>query len=244
MATMTVILPAAGKSTRFGHLFYKKPFAPLRGRAVWLHAASTFQDRRDVRQTILVVASEDREEFQEKHGGTAALMGIEVVDGGGERVDSVANALARVREDVDLVAIHDAARPLVTNQLIDEVKAAALEHGAAIAALPVRDTLKRADAEDRERIAETVDRQRLWQAQTPQIFRREWLIEAYAGRGEFQPTDDAQLVERLGRPVRLIEGSALNFKITSQEDLKLAERLGEAARPHVPTHPFADDRFR
>jgi 2-C-methyl-D-erythritol 4-phosphate cytidylyltransferase len=237
-----VILPAAGKSSRFRDQHYKKPFATLDGRAVWIHAAEKFCNRQDVGQTILVISPEDREEFNGKFGGNAALMGVEVVEGGAERSDSVANALARVNADCDHVAVHDAARPCIVEAWIDAVFAAAVKTGAAILAAPVNGTLKRASAD--QTIAETVARENLWEAQTPQVFRKQLLIDAYARRGKEPATDDAQLVERLGHKVTIVPGSAMNIKITTKDDLRTANALLKALpRPKLagPAHPFADD---
>jgi 2-C-methyl-D-erythritol 4-phosphate cytidylyltransferase len=240
--TYAVILPAAGKSTRFRDEHYKKPFAPLDGRPVWLHAAEKFTSRSDVRQTLIVISPEDRETFESKFAANAALLGMEIVEGGRERSDSVAAALARVAEDVDFVAVHDAARPCLTEAWIDAVFAAAAKTGAAILATPIVGTIKRAAAKGT--IEETVPRDGLWEAQTPQVFRRDWLVEAYARRGTEPATDDAQLVERLGRAVTLVPGSPLNLKVTTKDDLRLAGLLLKALpRPRLmgPAHPFAGD---
>jgi 2-C-methyl-D-erythritol 4-phosphate cytidylyltransferase len=239
-----VILPAAGQSSRFRDQHYKKPFAPLDGRPVWMHVADKFVNRSDVVQTILIIAPDDREHFAEKFGGNAALMGIEVVEGGAERYDSVARALERVSADVDFVAVHDAARPCIASEWIDAVFAAAAKSGAAILATPVTGTLKRAGGN--QLIQETVSRESLWEAQTPQVFRRDLLVNAYARRGSQPATDDAQLVERLGHSVTLVPGSPMNIKITTKEDLRIASALLKALpKPKLatPAHPFADDEL-
>jgi 2-C-methyl-D-erythritol 4-phosphate cytidylyltransferase len=240
--TFAVILPAAGKSSRFRDQHYKKPFIPLENRPVWLHAAEKFTGRSDVVQTLLVIAPEDRESLQEKLGANAALLGIEIVDGGAERTDSVAAALARVKEDVDFVAIHDAARPCLAEQWIDAVFGAAVSSGAAMLAVPIQGTIKRVGKD--QTVVETVPREGLWEAQTPQVFRRQLLVDAYARRGKEPATDDAQLVERLGHPVTIVPGSPMNLKITSKDDLRLAGAMLKALpRPKLlpPAHPFADD---
>ena len=143
MPTFAVILPAAGKSSRFRDAYYKKPFVPLEGRPVWFHAAEKFTNRSDVKQTLLVIAPEDRETVQSKLGANAALLGIELVDGGAERYDSVAAALARVAPEIDFVAVHDAARPCLADEWIEAVFAAATRSGAAILATPISGTVKR-----------------------------------------------------------------------------------------------------
>lgn len=242
MPRFAVILPAAGKSSRFRDQHYKKPFAPLEGRPVWMHTAEKFASRKDVVQTILVIAAEDREAFTEKFGGNAALLGVEVVTGGEQRSDSVAAALAAVRPEAEFIAIHDAARPCIASAWIDEVFAAAAKDKAAILAIPVTGTLKRVAAN--HTIQETVARDQLWEAQTPQVFERKLLEGAYARRGQFAATDDAQLIERAGQAVTVVTGSPLNIKITTKEDLRLAASMLKALpRPKLagPAHPFADD---
>jgi 2-C-methyl-D-erythritol 4-phosphate cytidylyltransferase len=174
-----------------------------------------------------------------------AFANAEVVDGGPERFDSVANALARVPPTVDLVAVHDAVRPLGTATLVDAVFAAAARHGAAMPAVPVADTLKRVDPAT-NRISETIPRAGLWQAQTPQVFRRDWLVEAYARRGELGAaiTDDAQLIEAIGHAVVVVPGSPANFKITTKEDLELAEAVLKARQAKPSDRPalgFGDE---
>ena len=246
MASFAVILPAAGRSARFRDPHYKKPFAVLGGRAVWLHSAERFLNRRDVKQVIVVIAEEDREEFGRKFGANLAIMGVEVCTGGAERADSIQNALGRVREDVDFVAVHDAARPCIADKWIDQVFTAAEKSGAAILAVPISATLKRAakGGSAGDVIAETVDRGGIWEAQTPQVFRRDLLNKAYAARAGASPTDDAQLVEKLGIPVTLVEGSPMNLKITTKDDMRLAEQILKVlpkAKPEGMSHPFADD---
>ncbi len=246
MAKFSVIVAAAGKSSRFKDKHYKKPFAILDGRAVWLHSAEKFINRDDVIQVILIISPEDRDAFDSKFAANVAILGIDVVEGGAERADSVAAALKKVREDADFIAVHDAARPCFVNEWIDKIFAAAEKSGAAIFALPVAGTLKRVGPD--RTIQETVSRENLWEAQTPQVFRRELLLDAYAKRGDSSATDEAQLVEQLGHPVSIVPGSALNLKIATKEDLHLAEKALKALpRPKLSgaAHPFAgDDMWR
>jgi 2-C-methyl-D-erythritol 4-phosphate cytidylyltransferase len=242
MAKFAVILPAAGQSSRFKDDYYKKPFVPLAGRAVWLHSAERFLQRKDVVQVLVVIAAEDREGFNFKFGSNVAILGIDVVPGGAERFDSVAAALARVKPEADFVCVHDAARPCLSDVWIDEVFRVAEKTGAAILAVPVSNTLKRVGRE--HKIEETVSRQNLWEAQTPQVFRRQLLMDAYARRDGFHATDDAQVVERIGHAVSVVPGSPVNLKITTKEDLRLAEHALKALpKPKLlgPAHPFADD---
>jgi 2-C-methyl-D-erythritol 4-phosphate cytidylyltransferase len=242
MSKFAVILPAAGKSSRFHDKNYKKPFAPLADRAVWLHSAEKFLHRQDVKQVIVVISPEDREYFNFKFASNVAILGIEVVIGGQERTDSVQNALARVQSDVEYVCIHDAARPCLADEWISNVFDAAQKSGAAILAIPVAGTLKRVRGD--HSIETTVPREGLWEAQTPQVFRRDLLLKAYAERGAKPATDDAELVERLGQKVTVVTGSPVNLKITTREDLRLAEQAFKALpKPKFqgPAHPFADD---
>jgi 2-C-methyl-D-erythritol 4-phosphate cytidylyltransferase len=242
VATFSVILAAAGKSRRFHDKHYKKPFAPLADRAVWLHSAEKFLNRDDVKQLILIISSEDHEAFHAKFAANVGILGIEVVHGGQERCDSIANALEHVKPDVDFVAVHDAARPCLANEWIDSVFAAAEKSGAAILAIPVAGTLKRVGQD--QLVEETIPRSGLWEAQTPQVFRRQLLLDAYAQRGGTSATDDAELVEQSGHPVQIVPGSPINMKITAREDLRLAaQALKALPKPKLPgpAHPFADD---
>ena len=242
MPSFGVILAAAGQSSRFQDANYKKPFAPLAGRAVWLHSAEKFLDRDDVKQVVIVVAPEDRQAFAEKFGANLAFMGITLAEGGAQRSDSVRRGLEKLRPEIDMVAIHDAARPCIAQAWIDRVFAAGVKSGAAILAIPVVGTLKRVGPD--HQITETVDRTGLWEAQTPQVFSRDVLTRAYATAAAATPTDEAQLVEAIGQRVTVVPGSPINLKITSREDLKLAEHVLKALpTPKLagPAHPFADD---
>lgn len=224
MSRFAVIVAAAGRSSRFGSRSprEKKVFRELQGRPVWLRSVEAFADRPDVAQTIVVVSPEDLDWFKEKYAPNLGFRDLEIVAGSAERSDSVLNALAKVQSDIDFVAIHDAARPLIVKQWIDEIFQAAIEHGAAIPATSIGSTLKRVSGGT---ISETVPRDQLFAAQTPQVFRRELILEAYAQRGDFQPTDESSLVERLGHAVHVVNGSSMNLKITTQEDLKIAGAL-------------------
>ena len=246
MSKFSVIMPAAGKSRRFKDKHYKKPFASLDGRAVWLHSAEKFLNRDDVIQLILIIAPADRENFEMKFSANVAILGIDLVEGGAERADSVEKALTRVKPEADFIAIHDAARPCIADEWIGAIFDAGVRSGAALPGIPVTGTLKRADQEGNGSnvVVETVDRTSLWEAQTPQVFRRDWLLQAYGQRDGFFATDDAQLVERAGHPVTLLEGSPLNRKITTRQDLKLAAQILKILpKPKVggTGNPFADD---
>jgi 2-C-methyl-D-erythritol 4-phosphate cytidylyltransferase len=241
MPTFGVIIAAAGQSSRFNDANYKKPFAPLAGRAVWLHSAEKFLERDDVKQVVIVVAPEDKEAFLEKFGANLAFMGVTLAEGGAHRAESVRNGLEKLTPEIDMVAIHDAARPCLAQQWIDRVFETGSKTGAAILAIPVAGTLKRVGPDSV--ITETVDRTGLWEAQTPQVFSRALLEKAFtAAKG--QPTDEAQAVEATGQQVSVVPGSPINLKITSREDLKLAEQALKALpapKFSGPSHPFAGD---
>ena len=247
MPTFGVILAAAGQSSRFEDAHYKKPFAPLAGRPVWMHSAEKFLERSDVKQVVIVVAPEDVASFLEKFAANLAFMGITLAAGGVHRADSVRLGMEKLFPEIDMVAIHDAARPCLAAAWIDRVFAEGVRTGAAILAVPVVGTLKRVGPDSI--ITETVDRSGLWEAQTPQVFSRPVLVRAIAAGQQAigqdcPPTDEAQLVESIGQKVTLVQGSPINLKITSQEDLRLAEQALKAIpKPQLsgPSHPFADD---
>jgi 2-C-methyl-D-erythritol 4-phosphate cytidylyltransferase len=184
--------------------------------------------------------------FRRRFGANLAFMNVQIADGGSERFESVANALALLKPEAEFVAIHDAVRPCVTDEMIDAVFATAAKNGAALLAVPVTDTLKRVDGT--RLVKETVSRQGLWLAQTPQVFRRDWLVEAYQKRSSLgrEITDDTQLVEAAGHPVFAVEGSSTNVKLTTKHDLFLAEAVLKSRpkpKPSGPIHPFAEEEM-
>ena len=245
MARFAVILPAAGKSSRYKDK-EKKPFVNLDGRAVWLRSVELFVARTDVCQCIMVIAAADQEMFKRRFGANLAFMNVQIAPGGAERFESVANALAMLKAEVDFVAIHDAVRPCLTEGLVGAVFAKAEQTGAALLAVPVADTLKQVNPQ--QQVQATVSRQGMWLAQTPQVFRRDWLEQAYVDRVKLGKdiTDDAQLVEAAGHAVHVVPSEAGNIKITSRSDLFLAEAILKARpkpKPTGPIHPFADEEM-
>ncbi len=244
MSRFGIILAAAGSSSRFNDPAYKKPFAKLNQKAVWLHSAELFLKRDDVHQLVLVISADDQEDFMSMFGPNIAVMGIDVVIGGKERADSVQNGLDKIKNDIDFVVIHDAARPCLHDEFVESIFGAARQHGSAVPAIPVNSTVKRSD--DGNSIKETVDRTHLYLAQTPQVFPREAMIEAFRNRGQQQPTDEAQLMELAGHQIRMVQGSPLNIKITTRADLRLAGACLKALpqpKFDAPIHPFADDNL-
>ena len=195
MSKFCVIIPAAGKSGRFGGS-QKKTFAKLDGRAIFLRSLEPFLQRDDVCQTILAVAPEDMGEVKSKYAANLGFMGVKLVEGGERRCDTVAAALEIVCDEAEFIAIHDAARPCVRTEAIDAVFAEAQKTGAAILATTLTGTIKRAS--DAKVIEETVSRVGLYEAQTPQVFCKALLVAAYASLADddFEEiTDDSQIVD-------------------------------------------------
>lgn len=236
MGKFAVILAAAGKSSRFADPHNKKVFSLLGEKPMWLISADLFSRRSDVKQIIVVVSPDDESFFREKFGASAALLGLDIVTGGAERADSVLAGLSLVRDDIDFVAVHDAARPCLTDELVSRVFDAASEDGAAILATRCHSTIKRGDA--LEKIVETVPRDELWLAETPQVFRAGLLADSYKQHpAPSQATDDAEIVQASGHPITLVEGSLLNIKVTTKSDLSFA-RLALKATPKSKPFPF------
>jgi len=248
-----VLITAAGSSSRFG--FGDKLAQDLGGRAVLLRSVEAFTKRDEVRSILVAAPPDSIDEFRDRYGGALGFHGASIVEGGRvERWETVRNALAAVPEECTHVAVHDAARPGVGDDVLDRVFAAAAVHAAVIPGLAVRDTLKRvgeqlvAGGED-DAIADmilgdagkpqtsakvveaTVDRRNLFAVQTPQVFRREVIVEAYAKGNLEGVTDDASVVERMGVPVVVVEGDPRNLKITTPEDLELLRTLLGAKGP-------------
>jgi len=231
---VTAIIAAAGRGRRFGAP-ENKVFAPLAGRTVLHRTLSVLSGCTEIDALVVVTGAEDLErvreiasEFPKTHA---------VCEGGDERCDSVWNALQALPAGTSLVAVHDAARPLVSVELVAQVIEVARRHDAALPATPVSDTLKRSG--DGASTLETVDRSGLYGVQTPQIFERELLVRAYEGAraAAFVGTDDASYVERLGHPVQLVPGERNNLKITVAEDLEMAEAIlrSHDAQPVIRT---------
>ncbi len=239
-----VIIPAAGKSSRFGDPKQKKIYAELEGRAVWLRSVEPFVNRDDVAQIIMAIAAEDREMFERRYRASVAFMNIKVIEGGAQRCDTVARALEFVNPECKYIAVHDAARPCLSHELVDAVFEAAKTYGAALLAVPITDTIKQVG--DDQLTTGTFPREQLYLAQTPQVFRRDLLF-AYAHRSRVEGTvtDDSQLVEAIGQRCAIVGSSAFNLKITTHADLKLAAAilpLLEAPRREGSSHPYSDEQ--
>jgi 2-C-methyl-D-erythritol 4-phosphate cytidylyltransferase len=215
---VAAVLPAGGSGTRVGGT--PKQYLPLAGKPVLLRSLHPFLEHPEVEWVIVALPPAHVEDPP-----VPLPAGVRVVPGGAERGESVRHALGAVPEVADVVVIHDAARPLLTADVLDRTLRAVVPGVGAIAALPVADTLKRVDGEGR--IVETIDRRGLWRAQTPQAFPRDLIVEAHrrAVAEGVTATDDAALVERYGGRVVVVRGDSRNLKVTRPEDMGLAERL-------------------
>ena len=211
------IIVAAGRSRRMGGV--DKVFAPLGGKPALAHVLDAFENCNSIDQIVVVVSENNLERCRQLITKEGLSKPIEVCAGGKRRQDSVAAGLGKL-EGCDWVVVHDGARPLVTKDLIERGVKAAQETGAAVAAIPVTDTIKVAGSD--RIVHQTPPRQNLWAVQTPQVFRFGIIAEAYKqAKGEV--TDDASLVEQLGYKVKLYMGSYDNIKITTPDDLLIAE---------------------
>jgi 2-C-methyl-D-erythritol 4-phosphate cytidylyltransferase / 2-C-methyl-D-erythritol 2,4-cyclodiphosphate synthase len=247
MSLVAAIIPAAGSGSRMG-LDHPKQFHLLAGVPILVHTVRAFSTAPSVDKIVVVVPA-DQVEF------TASLMAeynladesLEVVAGGIRRQDSVKAGLEILDNSVETVLVHDGARPLVSPELIADCCDAVSRYGAAIAAVPVKDTLKKGGADNC--ILHTVDRKDLWQAQTPQAARLPLLLDAYKAAGDRDVTDEASLLELAGVEVHLVEGSETNLKITRPDDLLIAEKIMQKNNsPSIrighgyDAHKFAKDR--
>jgi 2-C-methyl-D-erythritol 4-phosphate cytidylyltransferase/2-C-methyl-D-erythritol 2,4-cyclodiphosphate synthase len=243
------IIPAGGAGKRLkSHI--AKQYLLLDSLPVLVQTLKVFQDSKEIDEIILALPPEDlvhiRQELAEKYCLTKVTI---VVAGGKERQDSVKNCLEAIEGKRDVVVVHDAVRPFVTEELIRKVINAAKITGAAITGVKVKDTIK--EIKEDEKVLNTVPRNNLWLTQTPQAFKFDLLKEAYktAYDENFYGTDDASLVERMGKEVKVVEGSYENIKITTNEDMIIADALmqkrnKECFRSGIgyDSHRFAADR--
>ncbi len=220
MGNFAIIL-AAGLGTRLGA---PKAFLPLDGKPMLLYSLEAFERSSLVHALGIVCRKEDVEKAQNLARSASIKKLRFVVPGGKERQDSVTLGMEAIPKGFDFVAVHDAARPLITVDLIDAVFRTAMEKGAALSAIPVKDTIKIAKE---ARVKETLERSMLWSAQTPQCFKAELLLKGLekARKEDFLGTDCASLVENLGVPVYLVPGTTENFKVTTAGDVLMAETL-------------------
>lgn len=222
-----MVAPAAGSSSQT-----PKQFLPIAGVPMVLRALRPFTSHPDVHQVVLVLPSS---QIANPPSWLASLAGdhLRLVAGGTERMDSVELGVQALTHECTLVLVHDAARPFVRRETVDAVIAVTRKGSGAIAAVPLSDTLKESESNGGTPvIRHTVPRDRLWRAQTPQGFPRAILERAYqaARKDGFAGTDEAALVERIGEPIMLISDSSWNIKVTTPEDLELAELIASRER--------------
>jgi 2-C-methyl-D-erythritol 4-phosphate cytidylyltransferase len=215
---LSAILVAAGSSERMG---FDKLFALVSGKPVIAHTIAAFERTKCVDEIILVGRAESLDELRKVVGKPTKVQ--QVVAGGAERSDSVRAGLEHIDAKSDFVAVHDAARPMITPEKITGVFEACREHGAATLVEPINDTLKRADAD--LAVTGSVDREGVYAMQTPQVFEKKLLAEAYevVVKKKISVTDEVSAVELLGKKIVLVPNHDFNFKITYPRDLPLAE---------------------
>lgn len=227
-AFVSAVIVAAGRSTRMGGEISKQLLL-LDGVPVIVRTLKAFELAGSVQEVVIAARQEDIPQMYALIQEYEITKVKQIVTGGETRQESVFRAIAYVDERADFLAIHDGARPLVRPREIDQVVAAAVEHGAAALGVPVKDTVKRID--ENGRILETPERSALWAVQTPQVFARALYLRAaeLAGKEAANLTDDCQLIERAGEPVYLVRGAYSNLKITTPEDVFSAEGILKAA---------------
>ena len=217
------LIPAAGEGNRLKSAVKKKPYVALAQKPILTHTIQRFEQNTAVDEIFVLVNEADFEMCRATVLAPYAFQKVQpLVAGGATRQQSVHNGVRALPADTDFVIVHDGVRPFVTDGTIFACLDAAAEWGAAVAAVPVKETIKMANAEDF--IVETPPRERLWTVQTPQVFRKSLLEKAHqiAEEKQLTATDDAALVEHLGHPVKLVNGSYANVKITTPEDLRIA----------------------
>lgn len=240
-----VIICAAGASSRFGQK-RKKAFVDVAGKAAFMHSAELFSDIDSVKQILLAIPPEDEELVTVKWGPNLKFFGVKIFIGGKERFDTVKNGLELLKDDIELVAVHDAARCCVTKDWVEKCLTTAAQTGAALLACPVTATVKQ--AEDNI-ITKTIDRTNLFEAQTPQIFETKLLKKAYENLKNLDKTtisDDAQLIEALGHKISIIETDSSNIKLTKGCDVAIAEAIiksRQKAKPKGYIGPYNDAQW-
>ena len=218
---ITAIIPAAGDGERFGE---KKQLKLLNGRPLIFHTIQPFVKSELINEIIVVVPKDNVNQLSRDFKSTITSKKIEVVEGGETRQQSVYNGLRISDEESKLICVHDGVRPFVTLALIEKVIKASMEHDGAILAAPSTDTIKKVMG---DQILETLPRQTIWRAQTPQVFSKPALKEAIqiAIDEKLEGTDEASILEKIGYQIGFVEGSSLNIKITTKEDWIFAKAI-------------------
>lgn len=215
------VIVAAGSGRRFGGAV-RKPYLKVGGRPLWWYSLEVFLRHAWIQGIVVAVHPLDVRKARNLMQSSSGKPVI-VIPGGAERQDSVKNGLRHLPDGADWVAIHDVARPLLTSAQLTAVLEGARSGGSAVLGIPVSDTTKRENGKGY--VLKTVPRKGLWLAQTPQVFRVKWLREAFKKFGKSTVTDDAMLMERMGKPVRLVPSGGWNLKVTTKSDLPILEAL-------------------
>ena len=223
MSKVSAIILAAGSGSRFGE---KKQFKELNGKPIWFYSLNTFIQSESVDELILVIPNDSLETLKQSQVFTSLnkTNNIKLVSGGESRKDSVFNGLKVVKKAIDIVCIHDAARPFIKASYIKHSVEACSEFDGAIIAIPSVDTVKKVD---KQIIKNTIDRESLWMAQTPQTFKKDKLLYAIKNSSHLNITDESMLMEEANFKIKLIEGDQSNFKITNEIDWELAKVMAE-----------------
>jgi len=214
------IIPAAGNGSRLRSEKIK-PFIEISGRSIISLTLEVFEASDSIDSVVLVVPLEKMSEFESVIQAQRFSKVNRIVAGGRSRRESVYNGLQVLDQDTQIVVVHDAARPLLEKDMLEKAVRAAHEKEAVVVGVPVKPTLKRVNSESML-VSETVERGSLWEAQTPQVFRKDVLVKAHENEPGFDASDDALLVERIGIGITMLEGSYRNIKITTAEDLIIA----------------------
>ncbi len=246
MVNIGVIIPAAGCSTRFGNR--NKLAEDLGGRPMLLRTVEFFTKREDVTEIIVVGPQDSFADFQDKFAPALSFHGVTIAKGGLHRCDSVANGLRHISEGLDRVAIHDGARPALTNILFDRLVLASKEFDAVAPAIRISGTIKKTNKTpervgdedaiadsilgtssqtkvDAYEVKETIDRTDVWELQRPEMFCPSLILNAYCKLGDSNCTDDSEVLEKQGQPVFLIEGESRNIKVTTPSDFNLIKAI-------------------
>ncbi len=222
---IAAIVLAAGRGSRMNHRLPKQ-YLPLGGIPIIARTLIALESFAAIDEILVVVREEEKEYFHKEIVRKYNLAKISrIVEGGKRRQDSVYNGLECTEEDITFIAIHDGVRPFITEDIFMEAIAQAVIHKAVVVAVPVSDTIK--VAKQHGFAGSTLPRDKLWAVQTPQVFERGLILKAYhlAKKENFAGTDDASLVERMECPVKVVEGSPGNIKITTPGDLIIAEAI-------------------
>jgi len=222
----TAILLAAGRGRRMKSGL-SKPLAKLAGRPAIAYSLKALSAHTKIKQVIIVVNKNNYEGILQLAGSKGYSKVSKIIEGGERRQDSLGCGLRALDRRTDTVLIHDAARPFIGRKIITDCLNEAQKSGAAVAGVPVKATIKKSIGVKGQglRVKETIDRKGLWEIQTPQVFKKDLILKAFKKFGMNDVTDDAALIEKLGRRVKIVEGSYFNIKITTPEDLVLAEAI-------------------